>query len=102
MIAELTFWEWAARQGYSLVQLANKLGYNADHLSRIKNGRVPVSVEFAARCVLVFGDCARQFFLDVMPVTNHTPSRLADSADMPAATGDITAAACRTGKAKEE
>jgi plasmid maintenance system antidote protein VapI len=78
MLAELTFWEWAQRQGYSMVQLAAKLGYSPEHLSRLKNGKVPITVEFSARCVLAFGDCARQFFLSVMPVATDTTSCEAD------------------------
>lgn len=63
MKMELTFWEWTQRQGYSLADLATKLGYSAEHISRIKNGHVPVTTPFIARCVFIFGDEVRAFFL---------------------------------------
>lgn len=82
MIVQLTFWEWAQRRGYSVNQLAEKLGFSPEHISRLKNRRLPITVDFVARCVLAFGDEVRPFFSpevaigsDRIPVTTYAVDR---------------------------
>lgn len=57
------FFEWARDQGYSMADLAKRLGYSERHLYRIKNGEYPVTRAFQARVVFEFGADTRGLFL---------------------------------------
>jgi transcriptional regulator with XRE-family HTH domain len=61
MDVELTFWEWTEREGYSIRKLAKKMKYSPAYLSRIKHGKVPVTIGFVSRCIAVFGAEVKQF-----------------------------------------
>jgi transcriptional regulator with XRE-family HTH domain len=71
---EINFFEWAARRGYNGQRLADRLGYSAEHLSRIKTGKQAPSVDFVTRCMLVFGVEIKQFFPDADTVAALNPS----------------------------
>lgn len=47
---QTTLFEWA-EQKLTLKELADILGYHPDHLTRIKNGRYPITEKFKDRCV---------------------------------------------------
>ena len=60
--------EWAEKRG-TLKDLANTLGYHPDYLTRIKNGRYPITEKFQDRCVarlapMVGLEKALSFFAD--------------------------------------
>lgn len=60
-MVQLTLWEWLARRGYTGRHIADVLGYTEWYVSRVKNGRVPITGEFVQRCVIVFGPEVRQY-----------------------------------------
>jgi transcriptional regulator with XRE-family HTH domain len=68
---EINFFEWAARKGYNGQRLADRLGYSAEHLSRLKTGKQEVTVDFVARCVLAFGEDVKRFFPTVLCEIEH-------------------------------
>jgi len=63
--------EWAYQRHWTLKDLAARLGYSEEHLSRLRSGKLPISEQFRDRCIAMLGpDVSSLFLPDVSAETS--------------------------------
>ena len=76
---ETRLWQWAEEQGLSMTDLADRLGYTARHLHRIRSHDYPITESFVARVTFRIGpEASRLFFC---PTVSDDCDTLADSTE---------------------
>ena len=53
---QTTFFEWAAKMGFSIKYLAKRMRYSDRHLRNLKNGYYPITHNFEARVLATFAE----------------------------------------------